>query len=214
MRSAGPVAASCPVTTGSGRGRLRLRWYAVAPREHVLRPWVVSSLFPHLRRRSRGPFRVGLATLIMLLAGFAVLRWQAPMIAIAAVGFPSLFITYLREIDVRQIVSLRSLILASAIGVVLGVGWAYIAGTVFAEGYDVALGFETPVGPTVAAAVAISIAEVLLMLVPALVVRVLSKSTPRIARRVHHRFAWRDRLHRGGDRDAAGAAVGRGTGGR
>jgi hypothetical protein len=62
-------------------------------------------------------------------------------------------------------------------GVVLGVGWAYVAGTVFAEGYDVALGFETPVGPTVASAVAISIAEVLLMLVPALVVRILRKSS-------------------------------------
>ena len=132
-----------------GRLRLRLGGYAAAPREHVLRPWVASSLFPHLPHRSRTPLRVGLAVLLVLLAGFALLRWQAPMIAVAAVGFPLLFVTYLREIDVRQNVSLRSLILTAVIGVVLGVGWAYIAGTVFADGYDVALGFETDAGPTV-----------------------------------------------------------------
>ena len=162
---------------GDGRVRLRLGAYAAAPREHVLRLWVVSSLFPHLPRHSRTPFRVGLAVLLVLLAGFALLRWQVPMIAIAAVGFPLLFVSYLREIDIRQNVSLRILILTAVIGVVLGVGWAYIAGTVFADGYDVALGFETDAGPTVLSGVAISIGEALLMLVPALVVRVLSKST-------------------------------------
>ena len=35
-----------------------------------------------------------------------------------------------------------TLVLAAVIGVVLGVGWAYIAGTVFADGYDVALGVD------------------------------------------------------------------------
>ncbi len=172
----GSCGAELSADHGDGRVRLRLRAYAAAPREHVLRPWVVSSLFPHLPHRSRTPFRVGLAVLLILLAAFALLRWQAPMIAIASVGFPLLFVTYLREIDVRQNVSLRSLILAAVIGVVLGVGWAYIAGTVFADGYDVALGFTTDVGPTVGSAVAISIGEALLMLVPTLVVRVLSKS--------------------------------------
>ncbi len=162
---------------GGGRIRLRLRSYAVAPKEHVLRPWLVTSLFPQLPRRSHTPFRVGLAVVFILLAASALLRWQAPMIAVAAVGFPLLFVTYLREIDVRQHVSLRNLILSAVIGVVLGVAWAYIAGTVFADGYDVALGFETDVGPTVGSGVAISICEGLLMLLPALVVRVVSKAT-------------------------------------
>jgi hypothetical protein len=160
-----------------GPVRLRLGAYAAASSERVLRLWVVSSLFPHLPRRSRAPFGVGLAVLLMLLAGFTLQRWQAPMIAIAAVGFPLLFVAYLREIDVRRDVSIRSLILTAVTGAVLGVGWAYIAGTMFADGYDVALGFEENAGPTVLSGVALSVVEVLLMLVPALVVRILSRST-------------------------------------
>ena len=156
--------------------RLRLDPFVVEPRERVLRPWLASSLFPQLPGRSRTPFRIGLVVLLVLVAAFALLRWQAPMIAIAAFGFPMLFIAYLREIGVSERIPLRMLFLAAAIGAALGAGWAYLAGTVFADGYDVALGFEVAAGPNVGRAVAVSIIEVLLMLLPAAIVRMVFRS--------------------------------------
>ncbi len=156
--------------------RLRLDTFVVEPRERVLRPWLASSLFPQLPGRSRTPFRIGLVVLLALLATFALLRWQAPMIAIAAFGFPMLFLAYLPEIDVFRRVPLRMLLLAAALGAALGAGWAYLAGTVFADGYDVALGFEVAAGPNVGRAVAVSIIEVLLMLLPAAIVRMVFRS--------------------------------------
>jgi hypothetical protein len=121
---------------------------------------------------------VALVVLLVLLAGFALLRWQAPMIAVAALGFPVLFGNYLREIGIRSKAWLGRLSLTAAAGVLLGAGWAYVAGTVFADGYeyDVGLGFETDLGPTVVNAVTISIAEALLILVPVLVARALGRS--------------------------------------
>ncbi len=111
------------------------------------------------------------------MAGFVMLRWQAPMIAVAAGGLPLLYLTYLSEIDVRRAVSRRSLAMTALIGLVLGVGWAYLAGTVFADGYDVALGSEANAGPTLWYGLAASMCEALLMLVPAALVRVVSRST-------------------------------------
>ena len=81
------------------------------------------------------------------------------------------------EIDVRRDVSRSSLAMTALIGLVLGVGWAYLAGTVFADVYDVALGSEANAGPTLWYGLAASIGEALLMLVPAALVRVVSRST-------------------------------------
>ncbi len=156
--------------------RLRLDTFVVEPRERVLRPWLASSLFPQLPGRSRTPFRIGLVVLLVLMTAVALLRWQAPMIAIAAFGFPMLFIAYLREIRVSGRIPLRMLFLAATIGAALGAGWAYLAGTVFADGYDVALGFEVAAGPNIGRAVAVSIIEVVLMLLPAAIVRMVFRS--------------------------------------
>ena len=122
------------------------------------------------------PLRVGLAVIFVALGAFALLRWQAPMIAIATFGLPLLFVAYLREIDVRRDVALGILAPTVAIGILLGVAWAYLAGTVFASGYTVALGSGVTSGPGVGIGLAVSIAEGLLMLTPALLAWLLNRS--------------------------------------
>jgi hypothetical protein len=169
--------ASLSAQRRGGRDRLRLGTYAAAPGEGVLRPALVSSLFPHLPRRSRAPFRVGLVVLLVVLVGCAVLRWQAPMIATAAFGLPVLFVIYLYESGARRDIPVRDAVLAAIVGIALGVGWAWIAGFVFADGYGAALVIQTGVGHTLLYALAIPLGEALLMLVPALVVRLLGEST-------------------------------------
>ncbi len=98
--------------------------YAAAPGEHVLRLSVVSSLFPHLPHRSRAPFRLTVGLLGAVLLVLAVLRLQAPLIAVSAVGVPLLFVLYLQECDVYEDLPASLLLVAGALGAALGWSWA------------------------------------------------------------------------------------------
>jgi RsiW-degrading membrane proteinase PrsW (M82 family) len=105
---------------------LRSHAYAAAPSEHVLRVAVVSSLFPHLPHRSRTPFRVALVVLVAALVVLAIFRLQAPMIAVAAIGVPLLFMLYLTESDVYEDLPNPLLAVAVLLGAALGAGWALL----------------------------------------------------------------------------------------
>lgn len=109
---------------GSAAKSFRSHSYAAAPGEHVLRLSIVSSLFPHLPHRSRAPFRVAVVVLVVGLIVLAALRWQAPMIALAALGVPIVFQLYLQESDVYEDLPARLLLIAAVAGAALGYGWA------------------------------------------------------------------------------------------
>ena len=188
--------------------------YAAAPGEQVLRLSVASSLFPHLPHRSRTPFRVGLAVLFLALIAFALLRWQAPLIVVSALGFPLVFLLYLHEADVHRDLPIRSLVTTAVMGVGLGVGWALLTGTVVADFYDVALGAGEPEEQTLLVGLAIPVGSAVLMLVPVVVVRLLHPATRESldgfvigASECHH-------LHRCGDADTVGSPVRDGSDGR
>ena len=68
---------------------------------------------------------MGLAVLFLLLIALALLRWQAPMIAVSALGLPLVFLLYLYEADIHRDLTLRSLVPTAVLGVGLGVGWAW-----------------------------------------------------------------------------------------
>jgi hypothetical protein len=158
---------------GAGPDWLRLRAYTAASGEHVLRLSAVSTLFPHLPHRSRAAFRVGLAGLAVVLLVLALLRWQAPLVGLSALGFPLLFQLYLQECDVFDDLPVRLLAAAAVLGAVIGVGWALLTGPIVARSFTVAIG----VGPVVTTerllrdGLAIPLAGAVLMLVPAVVVR-------------------------------------------
>jgi hypothetical protein len=123
---------------GDGPAWLRLRAYGAAPGEHVLRPSVTSTLFPHLHHRSRAPFRLGLIVLLIALVAFAVLRWQAPLVAVSALGLPLLFHLYLYETNAYDDLPRRALLLIAVGSACLGVGWAWLTGEIIARSYAVA----------------------------------------------------------------------------
>jgi hypothetical protein len=151
--------------------------YAAAPGEHGLRLSVASTLFPHLPHRSRTPFRVALGLLFLLLVAFALLRAQAPLIAVSALGFPLLFILYLREADIDDDLPVSSLALTAGLGVFLGVGWALLTGAIVAGTYDVALSDQTGEARSVLEGLIVPTAAAILMLVPTLVVRLIGPTT-------------------------------------
>jgi hypothetical protein len=158
---------------GTGPDWLRLRAYAAAAGEHVLRLSAVSTLFPHLPHRSRAAFRVGMAGLAVVLLVLALLRWQAPLVGVSALGFPLLFQLYLQECDVFDDLPVRLLAVVAVLGAAIGVGWALLTGPIVARSFAVAIG----VGPAVTAerllrdGLAVPLCGALLMQVPAVVVR-------------------------------------------
>jgi hypothetical protein len=150
---------------------LRIRAYAAAPGEHVLRLSVVSSLFPRLPRRCVRAFRVGLAALLLVLVVFALLRWQPPLIAISTVGLPLVFLSYLRLSDVYQDLPVRTLLVTALLAVGLGVGWTLLTGPVVARSYDVALVSGMAGGGAPWARPAIPLGGAALMFVPVVLAR-------------------------------------------
>src|SRR5258708_4780651 len=120
--------------------------------------------------RSRAPFRVALAMLVLTLIAFAFLKWQAPLIAVSALGFPLLFLLYLHETDIDDDLPVSSLALTVALGVGLGVGWALLTGSIVAHSYDVALSDGTSEGHSIIEGLVIPAGSALLMVLPAVVV--------------------------------------------
>lgn len=93
-------------------------------------------VFPHLSADSQRTFGYALTTLAALLVCFSALRWQAPLIAIAAVGVTLVFAVYLGQAGVQPA---RQLVPAAALAAVLGTGWAITTGEIVAQSHDVAL---------------------------------------------------------------------------
>ncbi len=156
---------------GGGRARLRIRDYVAAPDEHVLRLSTATTLFPRLPPRSRTPFRVGVVILLALLVVFAVMRWQALMIATAAFGFAVLFFVYVRESGAVRDVPRRTLALTAGSGAALGLAWGLPSGAMVAQSYDVPLSGGAPIAEELFSGVAVPVAGALLMLVPAVLAR-------------------------------------------
>jgi hypothetical protein len=177
---AGAFCGSCGAAQHGKRGRRRFGAYAATPSEHTLRPSLTTSLFPHLPQRSLWPFRTGFALLFLALIAFALLRWQAPLITVAALGLPMLFLLYLRESEVDDDLPRRSLLLTAAMGIVLGVGCAFVTGALVAGSYDVSLGTDDSDQQTILnslSVLAIPILAAVLMLTPAVVMRFLRPGT-------------------------------------
>jgi hypothetical protein len=160
-------------TSGGGPAWLRIRAYAAAPNEGVLRPSFVTALFPRLPRRSRWSFRVALVVLFALLLAFALLRFQPPLIGVSAIGLPLLFVLYLRETDAFRDQSIVTLAGTAVLAVGLGVGWGLATEAIWKRTYDDVLGTPMTTAEQLINLVAIPIGGTLLMLLPIGVIRLL-----------------------------------------
>ncbi len=169
----------CHLTPRRGEGPdwLRIRDFGAAPGEHLLQPSLASSLFPHLPPRSRTVFRVGLAVVLIALVAFALLRLPAALVTVAALGFPFLFLLYLRESDAFRDIPARTWALTAALGIGLGVGWVLLTGTVVARSYGIALGAGVVGARMLRDGIGIPLGGVILMLMPAVIVRLLRPPT-------------------------------------
>jgi len=169
----------CHLTPRPGEGPdwLRIRDFGAAPGEHLLQPSLASSLFPHLPARSRTVFRAGLALVLVALVLFAVLRMPGALVAVSALGFPFLFALYVRESDGFDDIPARTWALTAALGIGLGVGWVLLTGAMVARSYGIALGAGVVGSRMLSMGIGIPLGGVILMLMPAVIVRLLRPPT-------------------------------------
>jgi len=169
----------CHLTPRPGEGPdwLRIRDFGAAPGEHLLKPSLASSLFPHLPPTSRTVFRVGLAVVLASLVAFTLLRLPAALVTVAALGFPFLFLLYLRESDAFRDTPTRTWALTAVLGIVLGVGWVLLTGALVARSYGIALGAGVVGARMLKMGIGIPLGGVILMLMPAVIVRLLRPPT-------------------------------------
>jgi hypothetical protein len=169
----------CHLTPRKGEGPdwLRIRDFGAAPGEHLLQPSLASSLFPHLPPRSRNVFRGGLAAVFVALVAFALLRMPGALVAVSAFGFPFLFLLYLRESDAFDDMSTRTWVLTAVLGIALGVGWVLLTGMMVARSYGIALGAGVVGTRMLRTGIGIPLGGVILMLMPAVIVRLLRPPT-------------------------------------
>ncbi|KUI05162.1 hypothetical protein AU189_01800 [Mycolicibacterium acapulense] len=151
--------------------------FSAAPNEHLLQVSVASSLFPHLPQRSRTAFRIGLLVLVAALIAFTLLRLPAAVVTVAALGLPLLFVLYLRESDAFRDFPIATMLLTVTLAVGLGVGWVSLTGAVLAKSYGVALGSAIVGERMLRMGVAIPLGGVVLMLTPAVIVRLTHPSS-------------------------------------
>ena len=164
-----PLAAGMP----GARMALRPSTFGAAPAESVLVPHFASALFPHLPSRSRTPFRVTLLVAVALLAVSVLTRLPAAGIALSALGLPLLFVLYLRVSGLSGDMSRLSLTLAAVLGAVLGTGWVLLTGGLVARAYNVSVSAGLALHHLFSQGVAIPAAGMLLMLLPAVALRVI-----------------------------------------
>jgi len=119
-------------------------------------------------RGTRMPLLAGLALLALTLTAFVLLRWQAAMIAVGALGFPLLFVLSLRRTGHR-----RELALTAVLGAAAGVGWALLISFVAAGSYSLGLSEGTSRGHTILEGFTMPAAGAVAMLMPALAIRLL-----------------------------------------
>ena len=162
---------------GDGPEWLRISDYGAARGEHLLRPALTSSLFPHLPSRSRTAFRLGLAAVLVALIAFTLLRLPAALITVSALGLPLLFLIYLRESDAFRDYPAVTLVLTAALGIGLAVGWVLLTGNAVARSYGIALGSGVMGARMVRDGIVIPLCGVILMLMPAVIVRLLRPPT-------------------------------------
>jgi len=170
-RFCGRCGAHLTPVRGDGPGWLRIRDFAAAPGENVLQPTIVSSMFPHLSRPERGPFRVALVLIAVVVVTFCVQHWYVPMVVAATFAAPVLLVVYVLATGViadqpRWVWAMEVLV-----GLGIGVTWAWATRAIVAESYSLGLGTEAPTARMVRDAVIIPFGGLLACQLPTLLIR-------------------------------------------
>nr|WP_082135807.1 zinc ribbon domain-containing protein [Mycobacterium sp. EPa45] len=162
---------------GDGPQWLRPRTFGAAPDEHVLRPAIASSLFPHLSQFSRTPFNLGLILIVVAMAIGIQLGLPGALVTVSALGLPLLFVIYRQQSGVYQDIPRSTLVITVSLGIALGLGWVLLTGDLVIR--ETGAPFDAGIAGHRVLREGLGVAEggALLMMIPAAVVRLIRPGT-------------------------------------
>ncbi len=112
----------------------------------------------------------------------ALLRIVGPLVVIAALGVPLLFVLYLWQSGLMRDVPGHVLVTATALGAGLGVTWVVITGGVLARSYNIPISAGFVLENLLGVGLIVSLGGAVLMVLPACVVRLLSARSQQSSR--------------------------------
>lgn len=177
-RSTAPAGAFCgrcgAELVGPHRFRhilLRPREFAAAPGETITLPVVVSTLFPHLGRSTRNPFRVALLVFAAGMLGFGMLREPGPLVTLSALGLPLLFVLYLWQSGVLRDMPRHHFAIPVITGAALGAGWVLLTGGLIANSYGMPMSAGFVLDHVISVGLGLTVGGAIVMVLPAVFVR-------------------------------------------
>ena len=164
---------------GDGPAWLRPDGFCAAPHESVFRPSLASSLLPQLSELTRRPFNIGLVLIIVLMAVLVELHLPGGLITVASLGLPVLLLIYWQRAGVLGDLPRWAVLTTVVLALALGVGWVLLTGDLVLR--EAGSPFEAGSAGRRVIRDGLGIAEggTLLMLIPAVVVRLLWRSKRR-----------------------------------
>jgi len=175
----GDFCSDCGAYLTPCRGRkpawLRPGAFCAAPDESVFRPsWAV--LLPQVRSPGRRPFVAGLAIMVLTMAVLVELYRPRAIITVAALGLPLLLVICWRRAGVLQGRPRWALVTTVALAVGLAIGWVLVTGDLVTTLAESPFDAGTAGRRVLRDGLGIAEGGTLLMLIPAVVVRLMWRS--------------------------------------
>ncbi|MFN2581823.1 MAG: hypothetical protein ABR498_03670 [Candidatus Dormibacteria bacterium] len=124
----GAFCGNCGASLTDRPGKRRLHVYAAAPNEHVARPSVITTLFPHLPHRHAHLFSEALLIGVLIVVLLAALQLYTSALIAASLLLPILYMLYLYEVEVYENDAVVVIGATFVTGAALGTGFALLSG--------------------------------------------------------------------------------------
>lgn len=124
---AGAFCGHCGEVLGEPGRRGRLHAFAASPDEHVIRPALISTLFPHLAHRHAHLFREAFGAGVLIVILLAALQLYTSALIAAAVLLPLLYGLYVYEVEVYEHEPMTVMLATFVTGAALGVGYVLVS---------------------------------------------------------------------------------------
>lgn len=166
---------------GDGPVWLRAGAFCAAPHESVFRPSLSSSLLPQLSELTRRPFNMGLVLMIVAMAVLVELHVPGGLITVASLGLPLLLVIYWRRAGVFDDIPRWAVALTLVLAIGLAIGWVWLSGGLIARVSHTPFEAGTAGRRILRDGLGVEEGSAVLMLVPAIVVRLLWRRRRRSA---------------------------------
>jgi RNA polymerase subunit RPABC4/transcription elongation factor Spt4 len=118
----------CGAHFSDAAGRARFDSYAASPGEHLIRPTIISTLFPHLPHRHAHTFREAFAGGVLIVLVLAAFRLYTSALIAAALILPILYLLYLYEIEIYEHEPVTVIAATFLTGAALGAAYTLVTG--------------------------------------------------------------------------------------